>query len=170
MIETSRLTLIPLTTYQLRLHIADTYRLEEELSLQIGHREVTEPLLSVITQVVIPLVENPATNLLFRTIWIAIDRQKNQSVAEALFKGEPDETGTVEIGYGTYPALYRQGYASEMVVGLLNWAYEQPGVRQVVAETDVENVISQKVLEKNHFRPFDRVENQLWWEYVFVNS
>lgn len=170
MIETSRLTLIPLTAHQLRLHIADTYRLEEELGLQIGHREVTEPLLSVITHMVIPQVENPATNSLFHTIWIAIDRQKNQFVAEALFKGEPDETEAIEIGYGTYPALYQQGYTSEMVGGLLNWVQEQPGVRRVIAETDSENIASQKVLEKNHFRQFDRIENQRWWEYVFVNS
>lgn len=168
MIETSRLTLIPLTAHQLRLHIADTHRLEEELGLQTGHREVTEPLLSVITNAVIPQVENPATNPLYHTIWIAIDRRKNQFVAEVLFKGEPDESGTVEIGYGTYPALYQQGYTSEMVSGLIRWAQKQPDIRRIVAETDLENIASQKVLEKNHFRQFDRIENQLWWEYVFV--
>ena len=97
-------------------------------------------------------------------MWLAIDRQKKQFVAEAKFKGEPDETGTIEIGYGTYPGLYRQGYMTEMVGGLLEWARRQPGVRRVVADTEAENVASQKVLERNGFRLFDQIEDMLWWE------
>lgn len=164
MIETSRLTLIPLTLDQLHLHVADRYRLEAELGLKKGHREVVEPLLSIIMYFTIPRLKDPTLDPLYHTIWMAIDRQKQQFVAEAKFKGEPDETGTIEIGYGTYPALQRKGYMSEMVGGLINWAGQQPDVRRVVADTHAENVASQKVLEKNGFRLFDRVEEMLWWE------
>ncbi|GAB2573418.1 GNAT family N-acetyltransferase [Spirosoma areae] len=167
MIETPRLTLIPLTLDQLRLHVADRYRLEETLGLHKGHREVAELLLSVITHFTIPRLQDPANDPLYHTLWMAIDRQKQQFVAEAKFKGEPDETGTIEIGYGTYPALHRQGYMTEMVSGLIHWAGGQPGVERVVADTASENVASQKVLEKNGFQLFDRLENMLWWEYRF---
>lgn len=167
MIETPRLTLIPLTLEQLALHITDNYQLEETLGLQKGHREVVEPVLSIITYFTIPRLRNSALDPLYHTVWIAIDRQKRQFVAEAKFKGEPDETGTIEIGYGTYPALHRQGYMTEMVEGLVNWAGQQSGVQRVVADTEAENVASQKVLEKNGFRLFDRIENMLWWEYIF---
>lgn len=166
MIETARLTLIPLTLRQLRLHVRDNYQLEKTVGLQKGHRVVVEPLLSIITHFTIPRLQDPAFDPLYHTMWMAIDRQKRQFVAEAKFKGEPDETGTVEIGYGTYPALHRQGYMTEMVGGLVNWASQQPGVQRVVADTDVENVASQKVLEKNGFRMFDRIETMLWWEYI----
>ena len=167
MIETTRLTLIPLTLTQLQLHIADNYQLEETLGLQKGYREVVEPVWSIIIHFTIPRLQDPSLNPLFHTMWLAIDGQKQQFVAEAKFKGEPDETGTVEIGYGTYPALQRQGYMTEMVGGLVNWAGQQPGVRRVVADTETENVASQKVLEKNSFHLFDRIENMLWWEYNF---
>lgn len=167
MIETVRLTLLPLTLDQLRLHVADNYRLEASLGLQKGHREVVEPLLSIITHFTVPRLKDPARNPLYHTIWIAIDRQQQQIVADAKFKGEPDETGTVEIGYGTYPAFQRQGYMSEIVRGLVRWVGQQPGVRRVVADTNVENVASQRVLENCGFRLFDRVEEMLWWEYVF---
>ncbi|WP_338876016.1 GNAT family N-acetyltransferase [Spirosoma sp. SC4-14] len=170
MIETQRLSIVPLSLDQLRLHIADRYRLEETLGLQRGHREVVEPLLSILTYFTIPRLQNPANDPLYHTMWMAIDRQKQQFVAEAKFKGEPDETGTVEIGYGTYPALQRQGYMSELVGGLLNWAGQQSGIRRVVADTDTENVASQKVLEKNKFNLFDRIENMLWWEYIIVGK
>ncbi|GAB3689890.1 GNAT family N-acetyltransferase [Spirosoma flavus] len=167
MIDTPRLTLIPLTLDQLRLHIADNYQLEKSLGLQKGNRVAWEPVLSIITHFTIPRLKDPTRDPLFHTLWLAIDRQKQQFVAEAKFKGEPDETGTVEIGYGTYPSLCRKGYMSEMVSGLVAWAEQQPGVRRVVADTDTENVASQKVLEKNGFHLFDRIENMLWWEYTF---
>lgn len=167
MIETARLTLLPLTLDQLRLHVADDYQLEMTLGLQKGHRVVDELLLSIITHFVVPRLKDPAYNPLYHTIWIAIDCEKQQIVADAKFKGEPDETGTVEIGYGTYPAFQRQGYMAEMVGGLMRWAGQQPGVRRVVADTTVENVASQRVLEKNGFRMFSRIEELLWWEYVF---
>ncbi|UFH55662.1 GNAT family N-acetyltransferase [Spirosoma sp. KNUC1025] len=166
MIETTRLTLIPLSLEQLHLHIANTHQLEKTLGLQKGHREVVEPLRSIITHFAIPRLEDPALDPLYHTMWMAIDRQKQQFVAEAKFKGEPDETGSVEIGYGTYPALHRQGYMTEMVGGLLKWVIQQPDVQRVVADTEAENVASQKVLIKNGFRMFDRIENMLWWEYI----
>lgn len=167
MIETPRLTLLPLTLDQLRLHVADNIQLETSLGLQKGHRKVVEPLLSVIVHFTVPRLRDTARDPLYNTVWIAIDRQKRQIVADAKFKGEPDETGTVEVGYGTYPAFQRQGYMAEMVGGMVRWAGEQPGVLRIVADTDAENVASQKVLEKNRFRLFDQMEQMLWWEYVF---
>ena len=167
MIETPRRTLLPLTRDQLRLHVADTTRLEVSLGLEKGHRKVVEPLTSVIVHFTVPRLRDPARDPLYHTVWIAIDRQNRQIVADAKFKGEPDETGTVEIGYGTYPAFQRQGYMAEMIGGLMRWAGDQPGVLRIVADTDAENVASQKVLEKNGFQLFDQVEDMLWWEYVF---
>ena len=170
MIQTTRLTLLPLTLDQLRMHVADSTQLEHSLGLQKGHRKVVEPLLSVIVHYTVPRLQDPTRDPLYNTVWIAIDNQKKQIVADAKFKGEPDETGTVEIGYGTYPAFQRQGYMAEMVSGLIRWAGEQPAVLRVVADTDAENVASQKVLEKNGFRLFDQIEEMLWWEYTFENK
>ena len=167
MIETPRLTLVPLDLAQVQLYVADNYRLEQELDLQKKYRQVVEPLLSIVTYFTIPRLQDASNDPLFHTIWMAIDRQKQCFVAEAKFKGEPDETGTIEIGYGTYPALQRKGYMSEMVGGLVKWASQQPDVYRVVADTEAENVASQKVLEKNRFSLFDRIENMLWWEYRF---
>ena len=168
MIETPRLTLIPLSLAQLKLHVASGHKLEAELGLPKGHRVVMEPLLSIINVFTIPRLQEPTCNPLYHTIWIAIDRQTRQIVADAKFKGEPDEFDTVEIGYGTYPVFQRQGYMTEMVGGLLQWAGQQPGVWRVVADTEAENVASQRVLEKNQFRLFDQIEDMLWWEYTFA--
>ncbi len=165
MLETARLTLQPLTASQLRLYVAGRNKLERLLGLPNGRREVTEPLRSILRNFTIPRLESGRVDPLYHTIWIGIDRQSKQIVVDIKFKGEPDETGTVEIGYGTYPAFQRQGYMTETVAGLLAWAREQPGVRRIEAETASENVASQKVLENNGFRIFDRREEMLWWEW-----
>jgi [ribosomal protein S5]-alanine N-acetyltransferase len=165
MLETARLTLKPLTASEVRLHVAGQNRLERTLNLPNGQREVTEPLRSILTNFTIPRLESGRVDPLYHTIWVGIDCASRRIVADIKLKGEPDESGSVEIGYGTYPTFQRQGYMTEIVGGLLAWAAQQPGIRRVEAETAVENVASQKVLEANGFTLFDRREDMLWWEW-----
>ncbi len=67
------------------------------------------------------------------------------------FKGPPDKRGTVEIGYSVLPEFQRQGLATEMVAGIIPWAKHQPEVRQIEAETNINDKASIRVLEKNGF-------------------
>jgi len=67
------------------------------------------------------------------------------------FKGPPDKRGMVEIGYSVLPEFQRRGLATEMVAGIMQWAKHQPGVKQIEAETDINNKASIRVLEKNGF-------------------
>lgn len=164
MIETPRLTLIPLSLDQVRLHIAGGTLLEENLGVRPGHRTVTEPLLSIIRAFTIPFLQDPARQPIYDTIWVALDRDRQQLVADIKFKGAPDEEQTVEIGYGTYPAFQQQGYMTEIVGGLTAWALAQPGVNRVTAETAVTNAASQAVLLTNQFIPFEQNEYVRWWE------
>lgn len=164
MIDTNRLSIRPLTLEQLRLHLAGGHLLEAELGALPGHRDVTEPLLSILTHFTIPFLQNPNRQPLYDTIWIARDRTLNQFVADAKFKGGPDDEHTIEIGYGTYPAFQRQGYMTELVGGLVDWALKQTGVRRVTAETALTNTASQTVLLHNGFRPFEQDELTQWWE------
>jgi RimJ/RimL family protein N-acetyltransferase len=66
------------------------------------------------------------------------------------FKGLPDGSANVEVGYSIHKEYQRQGYGSEATAGLVNWAFEQD-VRSVTAETLPELVASIGVLEKNDF-------------------
>ena len=67
------------------------------------------------------------------------------------FKGAPDKRGMVEIGYSVLPEFERQGLATEMVAGIVQWAKQQPQVRQIEAETNTDNKASIRVLKKNSF-------------------
>ena len=67
------------------------------------------------------------------------------------FKGPPDKRGMVEIGYSVLPEFQGQGLATEMVDGIVQWAKQQPEVKHIEGETNVDNKASISVLEKNSF-------------------
>ena len=64
------------------------------------------------------------------------------------FRGRPDESGTVEIGYAIVPAYRRRGLATEAARGLVDYAFSHEPVDQVDAHTLAEPNASTKVLKK----------------------
>jgi RimJ/RimL family protein N-acetyltransferase len=67
------------------------------------------------------------------------------------FKGMPNSEGVVEIGYSILREYQRQGYATEAVDGWLRFAFDDPRVRVVVAQTLRPLTPSIRVLEKAGF-------------------
>ena len=84
-------------------------------------------------------------------VWL-ISLPDGTRIGELCFKGlSPD--GIAEIGYGLSPEFWGKGYATEAVTAAVKWALKQPGVTAVEAETDEENIASQRVLAKAGFVP-----------------
>lgn len=81
-----------------------------------------------------------------------IDRAEQVAVGQMGFKGLPDASGMVEIGYGVNPSYQGKGCATEVAVALSDWALEQHGVTRVTAECLDDNSASIRVLEKVGFR------------------
>jgi len=67
------------------------------------------------------------------------------------FKGPPADDGTVEIGYSLLQPYRNRGYATEAVNALVSWALEHPQVTRVVAEAQLGNTASIRVLQKAGF-------------------
>ncbi|NML66112.1 GNAT family N-acetyltransferase [Hymenobacter sp. RP-2-7] len=67
------------------------------------------------------------------------------------FTGPPDATGLVELGYSIAADWRGQGLATELVAGLVQQAAATGLVHRLVAHTQPENLISQKVLLANGF-------------------
>jgi ribosomal-protein-alanine N-acetyltransferase len=68
------------------------------------------------------------------------------------FKGRPDESGSVEIGYSILASHQRRGFATEAVQRLVGWAFSHHNVSEVCAETLPHLSQSIGVLEKNGFQ------------------
>ena len=77
------------------------------------------------------------------TAWGLYQNDSGDWVGDLCFKGLP-ENGHPEIGYGLLP---------EAVRAACRWAFGQPGVTAVEAETDPGNTASQAVLRRVGFVP-----------------
>lgn len=84
-------------------------------------------------------------------IWM-IELRDGTHIGELCFKGI-SENGIAEIGYGIADDYQGCGYAAEAVSALADWAFMQPGVMCITAETEASNIASQRVLEKAGFIP-----------------
>ena len=80
-----------------------------------------------------------------------ITLKNGEVIGGICFKGEPDKQGIVEIGYGIDEIYQNNGYATEAVGAVTEWALEQKDVLWVTAQTDPDNIISQTVLFNNGF-------------------
>jgi ribosomal-protein-alanine N-acetyltransferase len=83
--------------------------------------------------------------------YLATKDVPNELIGICGFKGWPDESGSVEVGYSILGGYQRRGYASEAVQRLTGWAFTHHNVNEVCAETLPHLTQSIRVLEKNGF-------------------
>lgn len=57
-------------------------------------------------------------------------------------------TSSVDLGYALARRWWRQGFMSEAVTSVVQWALAQPAIYRVSATCDVENVASARLLER----------------------
>lgn len=84
--------------------------------------------------------------------WKMTLRSDHTYIGDLAYKG-PAQENTVEIGYGILPEYEKNGYTTEAVQAMTQWAFGNPDVVFVLAETDPNNKASQRVLEKCGFLP-----------------
>lgn len=72
-------------------------------------------------------------------------REDGHAIGGVGFHGPPDEDGKVTIGYGLVPTAQGNGYASEALRGLIEFARSH-GVTCVEGDTTHENTASQHVM------------------------
>ena len=161
--ESERIRLIPLNYEHLILYLQGDNKLERALNLVEGSRSISPELIEAFHETILIAVADSNSNYLYSTLWNIVDKASNQMVGDLCFKGEPNPKGEIEIGYGIYPAFEGKGYMTEAIRVLKQWAFAQPGVETVIAETSSTNVSSHRTLEKNNFRKYRVVGEMYWW-------
>ena len=163
-IRTRRLLLVPLTLAQLQLCSTDLPALETELGLFISRDVLTDIVWGAILKKIEKLAGMVEAHHLWQTYWLIILNENNFGVGLAGFKGYPDESGSTEIGYGIDPAYQNQGYMTEAVDALVDWALQHPFCTTVTATT-VKNPASCRLLEKLGARLVAEDETSSSWEF-----
>lgn len=167
MFETERLILKPLTYLQLLKYIQADNSLETELDLNENSRTISPELKDALEQTILPNVADESKNYLYSTLWTVISKAENKMVGDLCFVGEPNDQGEVEIGYGTYEDFRGNGYMTEAVGGMIEWAKQQPHVKAIIASTDKTNVASYSVLQKNQFAKTGDSDELFHWKLKF---
>jgi RimJ/RimL family protein N-acetyltransferase len=83
--------------------------------------------------------------------WFVTLRDDGRVIGDCGTVGWTDADGRVEIGYGLAAPFRGQGYGTEAVRALADWVAAQPGVRTVVADVEIGNEPSRRLLERLGF-------------------
>lgn len=160
-IETPRLTLVPFSLDLMRAAIAGKDRLAELLKVTIPASWPGSDLAEALPVFAQNMGKEPEA-----PTWIGliIHKTDNSLIGDMGFHGAPDENGAVEIGYSIAPEYRNQGYATEMVRALIHWAFQQPAIKIITAETLKENTASIKVLTKAGMNCLASEDEWLRWE------
>lgn len=160
-LETERLELIPLTSTQLKLWASDIPAMESNLNC-VYRAEPMEGHLLESVKGQIEITEKDAANYAWHSFWFLLRKSDRTVVGSADFKDMPNGRGEVEIGYGLGQEFEHHGYMSEAVKAMCGWALEQKGCASVIAETELDNFASQRVLRRCGFAEEKRGES-VWW-------
>lgn len=120
----------------------------------------TEPMTSIIKKDFKTYKHFP--ELMIWSAWIIIDHE-GVVVGDIGFKGPPDFSGTVEIGYQVLPTYHCRGYATESVHLLCDFAFLK-GVEKIEAEVLKTNEASLRVLEICGFSFVREIGKYLYFE------
>jgi RimJ/RimL family protein N-acetyltransferase len=88
------------------------------------------------------------------------ERASRSAIGSIGFYGPPDEEGRVTIGYGLVEQYRGRGLGTEALEALIAYCRTRPEVRTILADTEVQNMVSQRVLEKCGFT-FIRADDEL---------
>ena len=134
-VETERMYLYPLSDEEMRLVIEN----ESDSEMKQAYTEMLEGSLS------------NSDKRIWYAIWnMELKDESGIIVGDFCFKGLSDD-GVIEIGYGLKEEYRHYGYMTEALKAITEWALSQESVKQVEAETDAENIASQKVLLQSGF-------------------
>jgi [ribosomal protein S5]-alanine N-acetyltransferase len=85
--------------------------------------------------------------------WLIVREDTGEAVGSVALGGPPDPSGAVLVGYAVYPEHEGHGFATEAVRGIIRWAFQQPGVREVRALAPVWNTPALRVAENVGMHP-----------------
>ena len=163
-IHTARLPLLPLSLRQLELYQDDPVNFARSVGKPASQEMKTEILMRAISMKIEKMKQASVTQHAWLTYWLIMINAAGFGAGMAGFKGVPNDMGEVEIGYGIDAAFGGQGYMSEAVTAMIQWAFQSPSCLSVIApDTARANIASCRVLERVGMHVYDESEETLNW-------
>ncbi|MEJ8757885.1 GNAT family N-acetyltransferase [Pontibacter sp. H259] len=145
-IHTNRLILVPFTLEITKTLMAGNTSILQQLGLQLTPYWPDQEAIDTFPKIIknLEVVPEPTG---FES-YMVVHRQSMTVIGDAGFKGLPNADGEVDLGYAIIAPAQNNGYGLEVAKGLVNWAFQQPGVKAITARCLLGNAPSARVLEK----------------------
>ena len=154
MIKTDRLTIYPLNWQDLKLLIDNTREFEKKYNCKYDATPLTGIYFSILrNQIEITKKEEFFE---FNTFWLVI--HNDIVIGAACFKGIKDDS--VEIGYGLGEKYTGQGFMTETVKAMCEFAFKK--VNNIIAFCDKDNAKSINLLKRVGFEFIEEQEELLF--------
>lgn len=133
-IRTARLRLVRATPAHLRAELASSAAFADALGVDVAASWPPELYDADAIRWALRWLEAHPNDVQWGFYYI-VEAERAQAIGAGGYKGVPDDTGTVEIGYSVVPERRRRGFAREAVDGWLGQAFADARVRRVIAHT-----------------------------------
>lgn len=160
-IETKRLKIIALTPEQLETLVNDISKFESELKCSYQGERIEGIFKHILFSQSLKAKKN-YNAYLWLTFWVIVRKEDDIVVGMIDFKDIPTTKGEVEIGYGLGESYEHLGYMTEAVEAFCLWGKKQKEVKHIIAETEMDNFPSQRVLQRCGFIECFR-DKTIWW-------
>ncbi len=81
-------------------------------------------------------------------VWLMIRTDDSTLIGDVGFVGKSNDEESLEIGYEVLSAYRNQGYATEAVAAIIDFAFKQLQIKKIIAHTPKDNVASIQIMEK----------------------
>jgi len=90
-------------------------------------------------------------------IWGIFNKADGDFIGSCLLRPFYDEQGVLELGYSLERKYWGAGFATEMALAMVDYGFSAEDTSAIVAVTILENIGSQRVLEKAGLKRLDNL-------------
>lgn len=98
--------------------------------------------------------------------WMIVNRDTMQVIGDIGFHGKPNDQGIVEVGFGLVEKERGKGFGFEALEAIMDWLSDQESVKVIKADCLINNIPSQRILQKVHMKEINRDQDFIYWEFV----
>lgn len=171
-IQSERLILMALSCEEVAILAESRNKLESFLGLNLSNLQLNaddsflEELSTAISEYILPMVKANPNHYQWFTHWLIVNKQDNTAIGGIGCNGLPDENGQVMIGYYIDKKYENKGYATEATSCLIQWMLANPNLKSIIADTLIDGIQSQKVLQKAGFKLLGPVAEGIRWIHL----
>ncbi len=161
-IITDRLIIIPMTYSMICAVLSGTHKELEQLDIHLSGKWPLQDTLDILNFISNNM--NKDDRISGFGVWMVVKKENMTVIGDAGFKGEPDENGEIEIGFGLIEEEHRKGYGYEVASSLIEWVSRNKAVKVIKADCLINNTGSITILKKCGMREVNRDGEFIYWE------